>query len=102
MKPNHVDEIETWVEQLERFLSVRFIDRELGRDLAQEAATRLLQGWKRGESYVNPRSWMFRIGRNLAIDHVRRKLPTYLGNAEEFPPKDEVQAPEVPTWQLGD
>ncbi len=67
-----------WRDQLERFLLARFSDRELCRDLAQEALQRLL-ATQRKQSIQYPRAWLFRTVRNLAVDEIRRRLPSPLG-----------------------
>ena len=68
-----------WTDQVRRFLVARLGSRGLSSDLAQEAATRLLQVVRAGKGPRDPRAWMFRTARNLAVDEVRRRLPCPLG-----------------------
>ena len=77
--PCIVAEIGAWTEQVERFLLNRLGCPELARDLAQEAAARLLRASRADFVLSEPRAWMFRTARNLAVDEVRRRLPNPLG-----------------------
>jgi RNA polymerase sigma-70 factor (ECF subfamily) len=93
-----------WTTQVQRFLLARFADRELCRDLAQEAAARLVRAWREGQPIEDPRAWMFRAARNLAVDAVRRRLPSPLGLelAPAVPdPASLDEASEEPCWELG-
>lgn len=48
-------------------------DRELAEDLAQETFVRTLNNLKRYDPSYKFSSWLFKIGYNLTIDHLRRK-----------------------------
>jgi RNA polymerase sigma-70 factor, ECF subfamily len=48
-------------------------DREEARDLAQEAFVRAYEGIDTFNTRMSFRSWLYRIGTNVAIDHLRRK-----------------------------
>ena len=48
-------------------------DRELAEDLAQETFVRTLNNLKRYDSSYKFSSWLFKIGYNLTIDHLRKK-----------------------------
>lgn len=48
-------------------------DRELGRELAQEAFARLHARWAAVGNYDNPGAWLRRVMSNLVIDHHRSK-----------------------------
>ena len=48
-------------------------DRELAEDLAQETFVRTLNNLKRYDASSKFSSWLFKIGYNLTIDHLRRK-----------------------------
>jgi RNA polymerase sigma factor (sigma-70 family) len=56
---------------LHLYLSHRLRDPELAEDLAQEAFVRLVQAHKTGH-LDNGRAYLFRIGHNLLVDHIRR------------------------------
>lgn len=68
-----------WTEHLRRYLHHRLGCRRSAADLAQEATTRLLEALGRGETFREPRAWLFRVGHNLAVDEVRRRAPHPLG-----------------------
>jgi RNA polymerase sigma-70 factor (ECF subfamily) len=48
-------------------------DRELAEDLSQETFVRTLNNLRRYDSSYKFSSWLFKIGYNLTIDHLRRK-----------------------------
>jgi len=48
-------------------------DRELAEDLAQETFVRTLNNLKRYDPSYKFSSWLFKIGYNLTIDHLRKK-----------------------------
>jgi RNA polymerase sigma-70 factor (ECF subfamily) len=48
-------------------------DREQARDLTQEAFLRAFEGIDTFNTRMSFRSWLYRIGTNAAIDHLRRK-----------------------------
>ncbi len=92
-----------WAEQVERFLLTKLADRELCRDLAQEAVSRLLQATQAGKRVAEPRAWLFRTARNLAVDAVRRRLPSPLGLEllTAVPdPESLEEADQEPCWDL--
>lgn len=68
-----------WVEQLQAYLFSRMGLYEMSREIAQEAATRLIRALRQGKEIEHGRGWMFRVGRNLAIDELRRNLPMNIG-----------------------
>ncbi|MBC8327934.1 MAG: sigma-70 family RNA polymerase sigma factor [Planctomycetes bacterium] len=99
----HETQLGEWAGQVEQFLCSKLSDRELCRDLAQEAAYRLLQTASQGRRIADPRAWLFRAARNLAVDAVRRRLPSPLGleilgglpDPRSFP-----DSPSEPSWDL--
>lgn len=93
-----------WIEQVERFLLARLNDRELCRDIAQESASRFVACLGAGVSIGDPRAWLFRAARNLAVDAIRRRLPGNLGLellAGVPDPRPEREE-EEPRWRLGE
>ena len=48
-------------------------DRELARELAQEAFARLHANWSRISTYDRPAAWLRRVVTNLAIDQHRSR-----------------------------
>jgi RNA polymerase sigma-70 factor (ECF subfamily) len=73
------DSYQRWSNQLERFIMVRLGDPQLAEEIAQEAMIRLIAKQRAGQVILQPRAWLFRAARNLAIDVVRRRLPSPLG-----------------------
>ena len=58
-------------------------DNAQGEDVAQETFIRLMtkaQTWEANGAGL--KSWLFRVARNLCIDHKRKKRPEPIGNAE--------------------
>lgn len=73
------EELATWVHQLCAYLVTRMGSQEVARELAQEAAVRLLKVLEEGQAIRQPRGWLFQVGRNLAVDEIRRNLPHPVG-----------------------
>lgn len=92
-----------WIEQLRRHLLHRLGCKRNAADLAQEAGARLLEALARGECFVEPRAWMFRVGHNLAVDEIRRRAPMPLGLEWQsliVDPRTEEQE-EEPVYTVG-
>jgi RNA polymerase sigma-70 factor, ECF subfamily len=49
-------------------------DFDLAEDVLQEAFAVALERWPDGEAPSNPRAWLINVGRNKAIDRVRRQI----------------------------
>jgi len=75
-------------------------DRDLAREALQEAFVRLLEA--KDASIVDPRAWLFRVGRNWLIDAARRRRhhPGYEGNLEEVATSAGGPASSVLTAEL--
>ncbi len=59
-----------------RYLHAAVRDYGAAEELMSETFLRAWQAWPRFEQRgVAPRSWLFRIARNLAIDHARKRRP---------------------------
>lgn len=76
---DHKEDLADWVHQLGAYLLPRIGSFELATELAQEAASRLLRVLEEGQEIRQPRAWLFQVGRNLAVDEVRRRLPHPVG-----------------------
>lgn len=71
--------ITEWSKEIERFVQARLGDPQLAEEIAQESVSRLLTQLRARVEIENPRAWLFRAARNLAVDFVRRRLPSPLG-----------------------
>src|SRR6202049_1705953 len=49
-------------------------DFDLAEDALQDAFAVALQGWRAADPPSNPRAWLVNVGRNKAIDRVRRQI----------------------------
>jgi RNA polymerase sigma-70 factor (ECF subfamily) len=49
-------------------------DFDLAEDVLQEAFAAALERWPRSELPANPRAWLVNVGRNKAIDRIRRQI----------------------------
>jgi len=49
-------------------------DFDLAEDVMQEAFAAALERWPKAELPVNPRAWLVNVGRNKAIDRIRRQV----------------------------
>jgi RNA polymerase sigma-70 factor, ECF subfamily len=58
-----------------RYLILSSVGRPVAEDLAQEAFLRLYACMEKGQSVENVNAWVFRVARNLAVDHLRKKDP---------------------------
>ncbi len=69
------------------FLLLRVRDRQLAEDLLQDVFVRMLGAVRRYRHRDRLRAWLFRIARNLVIDHERRRagLKTVPADAEMYP-----------------
>lgn len=71
--------------------------REGAEDIVQEAFLRFLPATSRGEAALPPRSYLFRIVRNLVIDrHRRRKLEVQQSSTQDAPDWAAPQAMPTP------
>jgi RNA polymerase sigma-70 factor, ECF subfamily len=58
-------------------------DFDLAEDVLQEAFATALERWPRSELPANPRAWLVNVGRNKAIDRIRRQV-TFRGKLGEL------------------
>ncbi len=64
-----------WREELTGWLLKRLGRHAIAEELAQEAMMRLWQAQHDGKEIKQPRSWLYRVAGNLAVDFLRRQLP---------------------------
>src|ERR1019366_2739436 len=75
MTPTEIDKI--FRDEAGRALAtlIRLLgDFDLAQDALQDAFAVTLQRWPSGEPPSNPRAWLVNVGRNKAIDRVRRQI----------------------------
>jgi len=75
MKPNAIEQI--FRDEAGRVLAtlIRLLgDFDLAQDALQDAFAVALDHWRREETPSNPRAWLVNVGRNKAIDRIRRQL----------------------------
>src|SRR6202045_769917 len=58
-------------------------DFDLAEDVLQEAFATALERWPAQELPANPRAWLVNVGRNKAIDRIRREI-AFRGKQEEL------------------
>jgi RNA polymerase sigma-70 factor (ECF subfamily) len=69
-------------------------DFDLAEDALQDAFATALERWPAAEPPSNPRAWLVNVGRNRAIDRVRRQI-TFRGKQQELLREIEAAAPEA-------
>jgi RNA polymerase sigma-70 factor, ECF subfamily len=84
MTPGEIDTI--FRDEAGRVLAtlIRLVgDFDLAEDVLQEAFTVALERWPAAETPSNPRAWLVNVGRNKAIDRIRRQI-AFRGKQEEL------------------
>lgn len=77
---------EAYADALFRHCYFRMYDRELAKDLVQEAFTRTWSYLAEGKEVENTRAFLYRVLHNLIVDEARRKKPLPFDPAlEEIP-----------------
>ena len=66
-------------------------DFDLAEDVLQEAFAAALERWPAGEVPSNPRAWLVNVGRNKAIDRVRRQI-AFRGKQDQLTHEIELNA----------
>jgi RNA polymerase sigma-70 factor (ECF subfamily) len=69
-------------------------DFDLAEDALQDAFATALERWPAAEPPSNPRAWLVNVGRNKAIDRVRRQI-TFRGKQQELLREIESAAPDA-------
>jgi RNA polymerase sigma-70 factor (ECF subfamily) len=70
-------------------------DFDLAEDALQDAFATALERWPAAEPPSNPRAWLVNVGRNKAIDRVRRQI-AFRGKQQELLREIEGAAPDAP------
>jgi RNA polymerase sigma-70 factor (ECF subfamily) len=69
-------------------------DFDLAEDALQDAFAAALESWRAGEEPSNPRAWLVNVGRNKAIDRIRRRI-AFRGKQQELLREIELTAPDA-------
>jgi RNA polymerase sigma-70 factor (ECF subfamily) len=69
-------------------------DFDLAEDALQDAFAAALENWPAAEQPSNPRAWLVNVGRNKAIDRVRRQI-AFRGKQEALAQETELALPDV-------
>jgi RNA polymerase sigma-70 factor (ECF subfamily) len=69
-------------------------DFDLAEDALQDAFAAALENWPAGQQPSNPRAWLVNVGRNKAIDRIRRQI-AFRGKQQEFLREIELAAPDA-------
>src|SRR3954452_17296223 len=70
-------------------------DFESAEDALQDAFAAALTNWASGEQPSNPRAWLVNVGRNKAIDRIRRSI-AFRGKQQELLREIELAAADAP------
>jgi RNA polymerase sigma-70 factor, ECF subfamily len=70
-------------------------DFDLAEDALQDAFAAALVNWPGGEPPSNPRAWLVNVGRNKAIDRIRRQI-AFRGKQQELLREIDLTAPDTP------
>jgi RNA polymerase sigma-70 factor, ECF subfamily len=70
-------------------------DFDLAEDSLQDAFATALERWPAAEPPSNPRAWLVNVGRNKAIDRIRRQI-AFRGKQQELLREIEQAAPDAP------
>jgi RNA polymerase sigma-70 factor (ECF subfamily) len=70
-------------------------DFDLAEDALQDAFAAALENWPATEQPANPRAWLVNVGRNKAIDRIRRQI-AFRGKQQELLREIELAAPDAP------
>ena len=76
-------------------------DFDLAEDALQDAFAAALENWPAGEQPSNPRAWLVNVGRNKAIDRIRRQI-AFRGKQQELLREIEFAAPDAGDGTLDD
>jgi RNA polymerase sigma-70 factor (ECF subfamily) len=69
-------------------------DFDLAEDALQDAFAAALENWPAAEPPANPRAWLVNVGRNKAIDRIRRQI-AFRGKQQELLREIELAAPDA-------
>src|SRR5450432_1969142 len=95
MTPTEIDKI--FRDETGRALAtlIRLVgDFDLAQDALQDAFAIALERWRSADPPSNPRAWLVNVGRNKAIDRIRRQI-AFRGKQQELLREIELAAPDA-------
>ena len=72
-----------YVEKIYRFVFLRVSSKEAAQDLTSETFAKCWESFRKNPDEIeNPRAFLYKIAKNLVVDHYREKSKTPLANAD--------------------
>jgi len=71
-----------YIDRIYRFIFLKVSSQEIAQDLTSETFLRGWESFKNGNKIENPQAFLYKIARNLVIDHYREKGKTRIVSAE--------------------
>ncbi|WP_156289518.1 RNA polymerase sigma factor [Oceanobacillus salinisoli] len=95
---NPEQQIKEWYQQYSnhifRYILVIVGEREQARDLMQETYVKAFKNYQTFKGDSNPKTWLFRIARNVTIDYQRKKKPIFYFLDSFAPIKSNESSPQ--------
>ena len=88
---------EPYYRELQAYLTRQTRDAEIACDIAQESYVRVLCLHQAGEAIAEPRALLYRVAKNLLVDHIRRERFRDLDSLETVDEGDLLLATEDPS-----
>jgi len=88
------------IDKIYRFVFLKVNSQEIAQDLTSETFLRGWESFKNGNKIENPQAFLYRIARNLVIDHYREKGRTQVVSAEFAPivdPREDLEEKAILT-----
>ena len=89
-----------YIDKIYRFVFLKVNSQEIAQDLTSETFLRGWESFKNGNKIENPQAFLYRIARNLVIDHYREKGRTQIVSAEFAPivdPREDLEEKAILT-----
>ena len=71
-----------YIDRIYRFIFLKVSSQEIAQDLTSETFLRGWESFKNGNKIENPQAFLYKIARNLVIDHYREKGKARIVSAE--------------------
>jgi len=92
-----------YIDKIYRFIFLKVNSEEIAQDLTSETFLRGWESFKNGNKIDNPQAFLYRIARNLVIDHYREKGRTQVVSAEFAPivdPREDLEEKAILTSDI--